>query len=86
MIVVTRLNGSQFALNPDLLERVQATPDTTLFMVGGASYVVQESVGEVIEAVARARAHVLALASELRTPGPDRTHLRAVSPLTEENT
>ena len=35
MIVVTRLNDSQFAVNPDLIERIYANPDTTLVMVDG---------------------------------------------------
>ena len=32
MIRVTRLNGEQFALNPDLIERVEAHPDTDQFL------------------------------------------------------
>ena len=28
MIRVTRLNGERFALNPDLIERVEGHPDT----------------------------------------------------------
>ncbi len=39
MIILTRLNRSRFAVNPDLIERVQATPDTTLIMVDGATFV-----------------------------------------------
>jgi len=38
MIVLTRLNGPSFALNPDLIERVEANPDTVVVLVGGASY------------------------------------------------
>ncbi len=48
MIAVTRLNGSRFAVNPDLIERIQENPDTTLVMVGGATYVVREGLPEVI--------------------------------------
>lgn len=65
MIVVTRLNGSQFALNPDLVERIHAAPDTTLVMVDGAQYIVTESMAEVIDMIALYRARVIALASEL---------------------
>ena len=43
MIVLTRLNRSRFAVNPDLIERVQATPDTTITMVDGATFVVTET-------------------------------------------
>jgi uncharacterized protein YlzI (FlbEa/FlbD family) len=28
MITVTRLNGPAFALNPDLIERIESTPET----------------------------------------------------------
>jgi flagellar protein FlbD len=64
MIVVTRLNDSQFAINPDLIERIHSNPDTTLVMVDGAKYIVTESMDEVIERIAAYRAHVIALAYE----------------------
>ena len=62
MIVVTRLNDSQFAINPDLIERIHASPDTTLVMVDGAKFIVTEGLDEVIEKIARFRAHVISLA------------------------
>lgn len=62
MIAVTRLNGSRFAVNPDLVERIQENPDTTVVMVGGATYVVRESLAEVIGLIADYRALVLATA------------------------
>jgi flagellar protein FlbD len=62
MIVVTRLNDSQFAINPDLIERIHANPDTTLVMVDGAKFIVTEGLDEVIEKIARFRAHVISLA------------------------
>jgi len=65
MIVVTRLNDSQFAVNPDLIERIHANPDTTLVMVDGAKYIVTESVSEVIHRIAAFRAYVLTLARDL---------------------
>jgi len=39
MIVLTRLNGPSFALNPDLIERIESTPDTVITLVDGAQYV-----------------------------------------------
>jgi len=62
MIVVTRLNDSQFAINPDLIERIHETPDTTLVMVDGAKYIVQETMAEVIDLVARYRSRIVSLA------------------------
>lgn len=65
MIVLTRLNHSRFAVNPDFIERIQASPDTTLTLVGGSTYVVEETVSEVVDAIARYRARVIALAHDL---------------------
>ncbi|WP_141881283.1 flagellar FlbD family protein [Homoserinimonas aerilata] len=62
MIIVTRLNDRQFAINPDLIERIHASPDTTLVMVDGAKYIVTESIGEIIDSIANYRARVIALA------------------------
>ncbi|MFJ6417463.1 flagellar FlbD family protein [Paeniglutamicibacter sp. NPDC091659] len=62
MIVVTRLNTSRFAINPDLIERIQENPDTVVVMVNGATYVVTESMEEVIGLVMRYRASVVSTA------------------------
>lgn len=64
MIVVTRLDGRRFALNPDLIERIFESPDTTLVMADGAKYIVTESMAAVIEKVARFRAHIISLARD----------------------
>ena len=56
MIRVTRLNGEQFALNPDLIERVEGHPDTVAFLVDGTKYVVKESVDEVLAEIREYRA------------------------------
>ena len=71
MITVTRLNGPAFALNPDLIERVEATPDTVIHLVGGTNYVVTESVEEIIGRVRESRAAVIALSHliDQRTAG-----------------
>lgn len=63
MIMLTRLNGPEFALNPDLIERAEETPDTVITLVDGKHYVVAESLGEVIDRVRGERALVLALAT-----------------------
>src|SRR5687768_9763814 len=73
MIIVTRLNGPPFALNPDLIERADATPDTVLTLVDGTKYLISESVEEVIDAVRQYRASVIALAQHIETaPAPAR--------------
>ena len=65
MIRVTRLNGDGFALNPDLIERVEAHPDTVAFLVDGTKYVVRESVDDVLQEIREYRASILATSYEM---------------------
>lgn len=65
MIIVTRLSGAQFALNPDFLGRIESTPDTVLVMLDGARHLIQESMEEVVEAVTDYRARVVSRALAL---------------------
>lgn len=65
MISLTRLTGAQFALNPDLVERVDCTPDTVITLVDGTKYLVAESLTEVVDSVLDYRARVLATAALL---------------------
>lgn len=69
MIVVTRLNDSQFAVNPDLIERIHANPDTTLVMVDGAKFIVTETMNEVIQLISNYRANIIHLARMLPDTG-----------------
>ena len=70
MILVTRLNGSVFALNPDLIQRVDATPDTVVTLVDGAKFVISEPLAEIIDRVCAFRARVVASAHALEEQGP----------------
>jgi flagellar protein FlbD len=63
VILVTRLNGAVFALNPDLVERADCTPDTVITLVDGTKYVIAESVPEFIDSVRHYRASLIAQAS-----------------------
>ena len=65
MITLTRLNGEQFALNCDLVERVDAHPDTVLTLVDGTKYIVAETLTDVVERVRDFRAGVLARSTEM---------------------
>ena len=65
MIRVTRLNGERFALNPDLVERVEGHPDTVVFLVDGTRYIVAESVEDVLDEIREYRASILATAYEM---------------------
>ena len=65
MIRVTRLNGERFALNPDLIERVEGHPDTVAFLTDGTKYVVKETVEEVLHEIREYRAGILATSYEM---------------------
>lgn len=66
MITLTRLSGSVFALNPDLIERIDATPDTVLTLVDGKKYLVLEGLPQVVAAVLRHRSEIIALSCTLQ--------------------
>ncbi|WP_258724206.1 flagellar FlbD family protein [Cellulomonas sp. NS3] len=75
VIVVTRLNGPQFGVNPDLLLRIDSAPDTILTLIDGTKYIVEESMTEVIESIREHRAQLLARAQDLHAgPATDATH------------
>lgn len=44
MIRVTRLNGTEIALNPDLIISAEARPDTMITMTNGERFIVKESI------------------------------------------
>lgn len=46
VLLLTRLNGPVFAVNPDLIERAEETPDTVITLVNGSRYVIHESLAE----------------------------------------
>ncbi len=70
MIQLSRLNGERFALNTDLIERVDETPDTVLSLIDGTKYVVAEPIDEVIDRIIAFRARVVAAADDDGTVAP----------------
>jgi flagellar protein FlbD len=62
VLQLTRLNGPVFALNPDLIERAEATPDTVVTLVNGARYVICESLDELTSLITDYRATIIATA------------------------
>jgi len=48
MIELTRFNGERFVLNADLIEVIEATPDTIIRLVNGKKMVVRETVEIVV--------------------------------------
>lgn len=66
MILVHRLRGEPLFVNADLVESIEATPDTLLTLVDGRKAMVTESPEEVVERIVAFRAAVLVAAEELR--------------------
>lgn len=52
MIKVTRINGAELVVNADLIEFLEATPDTIISLTTGKKIVIKDSIDEVIEKVA----------------------------------
>ena len=65
MILLRRLGGPLFTLNPDLIERAEATPDTVVTLIGGNKYVVCESLDELVELIRDYRARIIAAAEAM---------------------
>ena len=51
MINLTRLNGTRFWLNAELIETIETTPDVVISLTTGRKYVVKESAEDVVAAV-----------------------------------
>ena len=51
MVILTKLNTQSFALNSDLIETIEETPDTVITMTNGNKYVVKETTQEVIDKI-----------------------------------
>ncbi|HEY1133171.1 MAG TPA: flagellar FlbD family protein [Nocardioides sp.] len=65
MITLTRLSGSRFVLNSDLIERIDSTPDTVVSLIDGKKYVVSEAPEQIVEAIRSHRGEVVALSTRL---------------------
>jgi flagellar protein FlbD len=48
MIPITRLDGQKIVINGDLVERVEAVPDTMISLTTGRKIMVRESMLEVV--------------------------------------
>ncbi|HCB04021.1 MAG TPA: hypothetical protein DEQ43_07215 [Nocardioides bacterium] len=71
MIRLTRLSGSPFVLNSDLIERIDTTPDTVITLADGTNYVAAESADEVVHAIRMHRATIIALSETVRVALPE---------------
>ena len=51
MIAVTRLDRAEVMLNSDLIETIEATPDTVITLVNGQKMMVREPCGELLSRI-----------------------------------
>lgn len=51
MIKITKLNKDVITVNADLIESIEANPDTALILTSGKRIVVRDSVDEIVERV-----------------------------------
>jgi flagellar protein FlbD len=51
MIKVTKLDGTEYYLNPHQIESIEIRPDTTLIMLSGKAHIVREEVDVVLERI-----------------------------------
>jgi flagellar protein FlbD len=70
VILVHRLRGEPLFVNADLIESVEATPDTVLTLVDGRRLLVDEAPDVVVERVISFRATLLVAADEQRRSVP----------------
>jgi flagellar protein FlbD len=55
MVKVTRLDGMDFVLNAELIEHIEATPDSVITLTTGKKWVVLEPVDEIVRRVVQYR-------------------------------
>ena len=51
MIILTKINDVEIVINPDLIEIMQETPDTTITLTTGRKLIVKESVDDIIDKI-----------------------------------
>jgi flagellar protein FlbD len=70
VILVHRLRGEPLFVNADLIESIEATPDTVLTLVDGRRLLVDEPPALVVERVVAFRASLLVAAEQQRAAAP----------------
>lgn len=58
MITLTKLNGDEFVINADLIERVEGGSDTVVVLSNGHQYVVRDSRETIVARVVAYRAAI----------------------------
>jgi flagellar protein FlbD len=58
MILVTRLDGIEYYLNPHQIEAIETNPDTTLVMLSGKRLIVKEKTEVIIDRIVEYRSRI----------------------------
>ncbi|GAB6188460.1 hypothetical protein JCM30566_01990 [Marinitoga arctica] len=61
MIKVTNLGGKEFFINPDMIEKMEERPDTTILLNNGHIYIVKESIDEIIKEIIDFRSKIFSM-------------------------
>ena len=59
MVTLTKLNGSTVVINAELIETLEATPDTIITLTNGKKFLVKEDTNEVARRVVEYRRETL---------------------------
>ena len=51
MIILHKLNGDEFAFNPNHIETIEEKPDTVITLTNDKKYLVKESIKDIIEKI-----------------------------------
>jgi flagellar protein FlbD len=66
-----------FALNQDLIERADCTPDTVVTLVDGTKYIIAESLADLVELIREFRVSIITDAQHLERRAVSRSAARA---------
>ena len=70
MIQLTRINHQEITVNSDLIEHIEATPDTVLSLTTGQKLMVLESPETIVERVIAFRRRILRVEWATSRPAP----------------
>lgn len=61
MVEVTRFNKETIIINADLIEMIEAAPDTVITMTTGKKFVVSESKEEMVDKIIKYKQRILSI-------------------------
>ncbi|MCE3235774.1 MAG: flagellar FlbD family protein [Vampirovibrio sp.] len=71
MIEVTRLNGTIYFINPDMILTLEATPDTVVTLTSGEKLIVKESPHELIDRYVALKRRIACELPTVKQTGPE---------------